>query len=67
MPRPHREHGIVPQLHILTIRMVLVGSSSMMLSGRGGPLYVTALSVLEEEIDLFEEIATELFNGLKIK
>lgn len=28
---------------------------------------VTALSVVEEEIDIFEKIATELFNGFEIK
>lgn len=36
---------------------------------RNGYIYtvtVTALSVLEEEIDLFDRIATELFNGFKI-
>ena len=36
---------------------------------RNGYIYtvtVTALSVLEEEIELFDRIATELFNGFKI-
>ena len=37
---------------------------------KGNYLYtvsVTALSVLEEEIDLFDRIATQLFNGFSIK